>query len=88
MQPVVFSLKRANETGNGWYRDGTNINYYPSNFTETECSAYFTLEFQIEFSYDNDYVTLSQNIPYSYSKLINFINACKQSADNNGISFK
>ena len=28
MQPTIFSLKRHNITGNGWYRSGTNISYY------------------------------------------------------------
>jgi hypothetical protein len=49
MQPLVFSLKKARAGDNGWYRDGNNISYYPSNFKEEDCAPYYTLEFQLTF---------------------------------------
>lgn len=51
MQPVLFSLERARRTGNGWSRAGFNIRYYMSNFTEVDCSPYYTLEFQVSFEF-------------------------------------
>lgn len=36
MKPLIFSLKKSKESldNNGWYRDGENISYYQSNFSE------------------------------------------------------
>lgn len=70
MQPTVFSQRRAELTGHGWYRDGQHLGLYKSAFAESGCAHYHTLQFSLTFEYPNDYVTVSACPPYSYSRLI------------------
>ena len=28
MKPLIYSVKKAEKEGIGWYRDGTNVQYY------------------------------------------------------------
>lgn len=88
MQPVLFSLEKARRSGNGWSRAGFNIRYYQSNFIETDSGPYYTLQFQISFEFQNDYVTLSPYPSYSYSRLMNLIKKCSLAARYHEIYFK
>jgi hypothetical protein len=47
LQPSIFSLQKDKQEGLGWYREGTNISYYTSNFKEEGNSKFYTLEFSI-----------------------------------------
>lgn len=73
MKPVVFSLNRHRRTGSGWQMKGDNIGYFHSpvhDLINNEESKLFCLEFTLKFDEDDDYVTISAGLPYSYSRLV------------------
>ena len=68
MKPLFYSSKLASQ-GKGWYRDGSNIEYYPNNNDEN------TLQFEVSFSKDDDEVYVAYAYPYTYSDLMAFLEA-------------
>jgi len=75
MKPVVFSLARHQATNNGWVRDGRNVTYGRSKFQAAggQRTRLYTLSFSLCFDDDRDYVLVAMNLPYSYSKLVDFL---------------
>ena len=72
LSPVVFSQAQHQKTGNGWSRLAENILYGPSSVYDVSsgvlCKLY-CLTFYLRFNYDDDFITISSGLPYSYSRL-------------------
>lgn len=85
MKISVFSLIDAQNNsergdGCGWRKTGNNIKYQRSvikKYTDKKYKFY-SLSFDLEFPHDGDYVKVSMNIPYSYSRLIHHLKICSQ----------
>jgi murein tripeptide amidase MpaA len=75
MKPAVFSMMRHHTTKNGWIRDARNVVYGRSKFqgADGQRSRLYTLSFTLMFEEDRDYVLVAMNLPYSYSRLMDFI---------------
>lgn len=75
MRPFVFSLKRHFETGEGYCRTGiSNVCYEQSSHCQEEGGKpLYQLSFDLRFEYADDYVLVSMGLPYSYSRLIGFL---------------
>lgn len=67
---MIFSLKKAKNTESGWYRAGSNIYFYENNIRVDENLKLFTLKFELQFEYENDFIMIAAGLPYSYSKLM------------------
>lgn len=72
---MVFSMARHRLTNNGWVRDGKNPNYCRSKFLspDGQRSRLYTLSFSLIFEEERDYVLIAMNLPYSYSKLMEYL---------------
>lgn len=55
MKPLVYSERKVEEEGVGWFRDGYNIGYYKNGIKKEKGSSY-TLTFKYKFEHDNDTV--------------------------------
>jgi len=67
MKPLIYSTKRAEETGVGWYRGGEDICYYPnSNKRKSGPGNMCTLSFSVEFVYEKDEVFFAHCFPFTY----------------------
>ncbi|CAI2382279.1 unnamed protein product [Moneuplotes crassus] len=67
MKPLIYSKKKQEEDGIGWYRGGENICYYQNNTKKKNSSGFMsTLTFEIEFLFDNDEVYLCHCFPFTY----------------------
>lgn len=76
MKPAVFSLRREQEgAGGGWQRCGRNVTYSRSRFlgSDGQKTRFYTLSFSLTFPYENDYVMVAMNLPYSYSRMMGFL---------------
>lgn len=78
MRLTMFSLRDAEDHGNGWSRVGTSIKYEKSTLRKANDKKfrYYTLSFEIETNNDDDTVYLAMNVPYSYSRLIHHLRIC------------
>lgn len=85
MKPLIYSKKGAEYSNIGWFRDGKDINYYPSKKKlNTNTTAFYTLTFSLQFkckiniflSYtdENDSIYISNCYPYTYSDCQSYIN--------------
>ena len=72
---MIFSHKKYQENNNqnGWYRGGYNIEYQESNITTSKFFKFYKLTFTLKFKYDNDYILVSANLPYSFSRLASYL---------------
>jgi len=68
MKPLVYSEKKVEKEGVGWFRDGYNIGYYRNGIKKEKGSSY-TLTFKYKFEHDNDTVFFAYWYPYTYSDL-------------------
>ena len=68
MKPLIYSEKKVEEEGIGWFRDGYNIGYY-KNGIKKEKGSYYTLTFKYRFEHDDDTVYFAYWYPYTYSDL-------------------
>ncbi|CAI2375593.1 unnamed protein product [Moneuplotes crassus] len=66
MKPLVYSTKKVEEDGIGWYRGGENICYYQNSTKKSSSGYMFSLSFEIEFPFDNDEVYLCHSFPFTY----------------------
>ncbi|CAD7957535.1 unnamed protein product [Amoebophrya sp. A120] len=70
MRPVVYSMREHNDPsiGGKWMRAGEKCAYYQNGIAKRR-GVYYTLTFQIAFSYDFDVVYVAQCYPYTYTDL-------------------
>ena len=67
MKPLIYSTKKAESDGIGWFRGGEEIWYYQNSTKKKNGSGYmYSLTFTIEFPFDNDEVYLAHCFPYTY----------------------
>ena len=72
MKILVYSDKRREEEGTGWFRAGIDINYYRNGLFRTykdKKKTFSSLVFSYEFKYDDDTVYFANNIPYTFTDL-------------------
>jgi hypothetical protein len=55
MKPLIYSEKKVDEEGIGWFRGGHNIGYYRNGIKKEKGNSY-TLTFKYSFEYDDDTV--------------------------------
>lgn len=71
MKILIYSEKKSEEEGTGWFRGGEDIEYYRNGlfrlYKEKKCFS--SLTFSYKFEYDDDYVYFANNIPYTYTDL-------------------
>jgi hypothetical protein len=78
MQPCVFSRTSHWLKGIRWHRAGKKINYYLNEkmprrdiqwkLTPKWASYYYTFSFEYTFEHDEDIVSFSHSVPYTYSR--------------------
>jgi murein tripeptide amidase MpaA len=67
MKPLVYSTKKAENDGIGWFRGGEDVCYYQNSTKKKSGSGFmYSLTFTIEFPFDNDEVYLAHCFPYTY----------------------
>ncbi len=72
---MIFSLKKyqQNNYRNGWYRGGYNVDYFESHIITSKFFKFYKLTFTLKFNYDNDYALIAANLPYSFTRLSNYL---------------
>ncbi|XP_033640292.1 uncharacterized protein LOC117300677 isoform X4 [Asterias rubens] len=74
MRPLMYSEQKAERSSLGWQRVGHNISYARTNgfhrnpLLHVEM-AYYTLQWQLEFSYENDTCYFAHCYPYTFTDL-------------------
>jgi hypothetical protein len=68
-----YSVKQSEETGISWSRGGRNYSFGMN----SESIKGYSLQFQIEFPYDNDIIYISYGLPYTYTDLLSYIRSWK-----------
>lgn len=84
MKPVLFSATKLKRTGTGWFRRGYQVEYTKSDlyyFKDNQKIFYYSLYFQLDFDQDDDFVTISFGLPYTYSRLIHQLAKCAEIAE-------
>ena len=74
MKVSVYSEKKAEKKGVGWYKDCEDIRYYQNNIRKDVTyysKSYYSLTFCYNFEYDSDTVYFAYSVPYTYSDLRN-----------------
>ena len=82
MRPVVFSLQKMAQLGTEWHYDGYNLVYQRNELLkdDTGQQRFNTFSFTYEQQHDNDVIYFAAGLPYSYSKLIAFIDSAERAA--------
>ena len=90
MKPLIYSTKKADLEGIGWYRDGEEIWYYQNSIKKKKGSGFmFTLTFTIEFLFDNDEVYIAHCFPYTYRDWKEHIDlVCKDDWKNGKVNMR
>ena len=71
MKILLFSEKANARSGQGWYRGGTNIQYYPNTIRRPSSSkCFYSLSFNYKCEFDDDTLYLAYCFPYTYSALM------------------
>lgn len=77
LRPTRFSVKEQEAKGNGWSKCNNHIHMYRSKIGEERDSylfnEHYTLTFEAHFDYENDTNFFSLLPPYSYSKMMAFL---------------
>ena len=73
MRPLMYSEYEAKKNGKGWFRGGQNICYYQNTMKRKTSGFYFTLTFEVTFSYKNDCVYFAHSYPYTYTDLKRYL---------------
>ncbi|CAF0810559.1 unnamed protein product [Rotaria sordida] len=68
MQPVMFSVCDALNGKPYWRRTGEKISYYKNTYGKKK-KIYYTLTFNIRFTYANDICYIAYHYPYTYTTL-------------------
>jgi len=69
LKPLVYSTKKAQDTGKTWERTCGEVSYFKNSYSEGEKSLY-TLSFSYTFEHAEDTVYFAHSYPYTYSELI------------------
>jgi hypothetical protein len=84
MKISIYSEKKTESTGIGWFKDGKDISYYsngvrrdPNMFSKN----YFSLSFSYTFEYDLDVVFFAYSTPYSFTDLRNDLDAIESNEE-------
>lgn len=80
MKISIFSRNKAiRNNGAGWFKLGNNIRYEKSEIKKASDKKYkfYSLTFKLTFEYDNDYISIAMNPPYTYSRLIHHLKICE-----------
>ncbi|KAJ3068186.1 Cytosolic carboxypeptidase 2 [Podochytrium sp. JEL0797] len=84
LRPLMYSEKEKSNSGIGWHRTGTNLQYYPTPRTPTDdfpesspLPPKYTLSFTLQFKHHFDTCHLSHCFPYSYTNLQTDIQSLK-----------
>ena len=71
MKILIFSEKENQKSGLGWYRGGTNIQYYANNIRRPSGSkCFYSLSFNYKAEHEDDTLYLAHCYPYTYSDLM------------------
>jgi hypothetical protein len=90
MKPLIYSTKKAESEGVGWYRGGEEIWYY-QNLNKRKCGTGFmcTLTFVVEFQYDQDEVYLAHCFPFTYRDCKEHVDyICTENKKENKVNMK
>jgi len=69
MQPVMFSVRDALNGKPYWRRVGEKISYYKNTYGKKK-KIFYTLTFNIHFTYENDVCYVAYHYPYTYTTLM------------------
>jgi hypothetical protein len=77
MQVAVYSQQAFLNSGQGWFRGGEDISYFPNGYRRENVASksYFTVTFTYEFAAAQDSVYFAYSVPYTYSQLKDYLNA-------------
>jgi len=77
MKLVGYSTKKYQETNVGWFRTGDHISYFANGIARpsTSSKSFYTLRFSHTFEYSNDGMYFAYSYPYTYTQLVEFLNA-------------
>ena len=96
MQPSFWTKSITKQgSDNGWYQDGSNIEYEPSPYSKetndlnvSKPRSYFQLSFEFKFSAVNDTVFCAYTVPYSYTALLTHLRHLKNLSKQTRKHFK
>ena len=93
MKVAVYSYRRKERENMDWHRDGYHYTYFPNELLKVQSSAiqinadqatnYNTLSFQYDCKYSDDLIFIAANLPYSYTKMLKFIDHVEKIAKLN-----
>ncbi|CAG9336270.1 unnamed protein product [Blepharisma stoltei] len=73
---VLIHSESENKTNPGWFRGGTDISYYANGIRKPGSSKmFYTMTFAYEFKYTNDTVFFAYSFPYTYTDLMQDLQA-------------
>jgi murein tripeptide amidase MpaA len=78
MKVLVYSEKHAQEKDIGWHRGGTKTAYYANGIKKDGQKGFrtlYTMTFSYEFDYQDDNVYFAYCYPYTYTELVEELNA-------------
>ncbi|CAF3080993.1 unnamed protein product [Rotaria socialis] len=87
MQPVMFSVCDALNGKPCWRRIGEKVSYYKNTYGKKK-KVYYTLTFNIRFTYDNDVCYIAYHYPYTYTTLMTDIVNWSNTYDRSSIYFR
>ena len=78
MKLLIFSEIKQKQTGNGWFRGGEDLGYFPNSYRREHMSnytkSYYTFSFVHQFVEEEDEVYFAYAQPYTYSNLVDYLN--------------
>lgn len=77
MQIAIHSQAGLLSEGQGWFRGGDEISYFPNNYRRENVfsKTYFTMTFSYTFLESHDTVYFAYSVPYTYTQLNEFLKA-------------
>lgn len=76
----IFSRRRQEREGEGWFKGGERITYGNINFLRThhDNDYYSSLSFEYDFQAEEDEVFFALNQPYTYSRLVRYLQTIRE----------
>jgi hypothetical protein len=72
MRLLIYSQKKFEATGDGWFRGGENIKYHSNGIKRNDVinyKTYYTLSFKYIFQFSKDTIYFANSFPYTYTQL-------------------